>query len=512
LAQREEESGHFKGLPQTLPFNDDLYWSRVSSGALALSQERPVITYPADNPASILETLHDFPKAWNIGTLDKESDLLRAIMPDLDFYEDTIEGYTSSALYIGASGTTFALHAEDMNLASVNYLIAGAPKVWYCVPPSEYTKVVDLISKIFAGSSLVKSCPQAVMHKQFLVHPDTLRDHGIVCSRIVQQPGDLIITHPGAFHFGYNTGFNIAEATNFATSEWYTGGHLQDSWNVGRCSCLSDSRFYFKKELVLKGLRRVGRRFGLDLSKLPPSSKGRHWNKEDDEEEERLKRRMKRTSTTTTIATTITTTTTTTSTKVKNNQLLPLRQHHPQHHPHHRTGESSSLQQATSSSQQATSSLQQATSSLQQATCSSQQATRSSQQATRSSQQATSSLQQATNPSSVENFTRPKNLDSALVAASSRRESNESALVAASSRRESNQSALVAASSRRESNHSSLDSSSMMTKNPDSAAVIDNQHRLAGKREREKDVSAPPSPTHSQSTVEVDICDEEDSS
>jgi len=252
LAQREEESGHFKGLPQTLPFNDDLYWSRVSSGALALSQERPVITYPADNPASILETLHDFPKAWNIGTLDKESDLLRAIMPDLDFYEDTIEGYTSSALYIGASGTTFALHAEDMNLASVNYLIAGAPKVWYCVPPSEYTKVVDLISKIFAGSSLVKSCPQAVMHKQFLVHPDTLRDHGIVCSRIVQQPGDLIITHPGAFHFGYNTGFNIAEATNFATSEWYTGGHLQDSWNVGRCSCLSDSRFYFKKELVLK--------------------------------------------------------------------------------------------------------------------------------------------------------------------------------------------------------------------------------------------------------------------
>jgi hypothetical protein len=50
----------------------------------------------------------------------------------------------------------------------------------------------------------------------------------------------------------------------------------------------------------------------------------------------------------------------------------------------------------------------------------------------------------------------------------------------------------------------------MMTKNPDSAAVIANQHRLAGKREREKDVSAPPSPTHSQSTVEVDLCDEED--
>ena len=68
----------------------------------------------------------------------------------------------------------------------------------------------------------------------------------------------------------------------------------------------------------------------------------------------------------------------------------------------------------------------------------------------------------------------------------------------------------MTASSRRESNHSSLDSSSMMTKNPDSAAVIANQHRLAGKREREMDVSAPSSPTHSQSTVEVDLCDEEE--
>ena len=67
----------------------------------------------------------------------------------------------------------------------------------------------------------------------------------------------------------------------------------------------------------------------------------------------------------------------------------------------------------------------------------------------------------------------------------------------------------MTASSRWEGYHSSLDSSSMMTKNPDSAAVIANHNRLAGKREREKDVSAPPSPTHSQSTVEVDLCDED---
>ena len=193
-------------------------------------------------------------------------------MPDLDFFENSIAGYTTSNLYVGAPGTTFALHEEDMNLGSVNYLVSGAPKVWYCVPPADCIAVVNLISKLFANSTLAKTCPQAVMHKRFLIHPDTLRENGITCSRIVQEQGDLIVTFPGAFHFGYNTGFNVAEATNFATHEWYSGGHLQDSWDVGKCTCKSAPRFFFEKEMVLKGLKRVAVRFGLDPITMTPLS------------------------------------------------------------------------------------------------------------------------------------------------------------------------------------------------------------------------------------------------
>jgi hypothetical protein len=160
-----------------------------------------------------------------------------------------------------------------MNLGSVNYLVAGAPKVWYCVPPSDYLAVVKLISKLFAGSTLVKTCPQAVMHKRFLIHPETLRENGITCSRVVQEQGDLIVTFPGAFHFGYNTAYNIAEATNFATHEWYSGGHLQDSWDVGQCTCKSAARFFFEKDMVIKGLKRVALRFGLDPFTLTPLRK-----------------------------------------------------------------------------------------------------------------------------------------------------------------------------------------------------------------------------------------------
>lgn len=89
-----------------------------------------------------------------------------------------------------------------MNLGSVNFLLAGTPKVWFCVPPAYYRSVVDLVSELFVHVPLVRSCPQAVMHKQFLIHPDTLRARGIPVSRIVQRPGDLIMTAPGAFHFG----------------------------------------------------------------------------------------------------------------------------------------------------------------------------------------------------------------------------------------------------------------------------------------------------------------------
>jgi len=42
--------------------------------------------------------------------------------------------------------------------------------------------------------------------------------------QICQEPGDFIITFPYGYHSGFNTGFNIAESTNFATLRWIEYG------------------------------------------------------------------------------------------------------------------------------------------------------------------------------------------------------------------------------------------------------------------------------------------------
>lgn len=44
--------------------------------------------------------------------------------------------------------------------------------------------------------------------------------------KLVQNPGDIILTFPRAFHGGYSEGWNCAEAVNFGTMDWLYLGQL----------------------------------------------------------------------------------------------------------------------------------------------------------------------------------------------------------------------------------------------------------------------------------------------
>lgn len=55
-----------------------------------------------------------------------------------------------------------------------------------------------------------------------MVKPDVLikKSPALKISKIIQKRGEFVIVFSGAFHSGFNTGFNIAEAVNFATLRW----------------------------------------------------------------------------------------------------------------------------------------------------------------------------------------------------------------------------------------------------------------------------------------------------
>ena len=72
--------------------------------------------------------------------------------------------------------------------------------------------------------------------QEILISPELLRLHNIPVVKLVQYPGEFVINYPGAYHSGFNHGYNCAESTNFATSSWLPIGALARS-----CDCRSDS-------------------------------------------------------------------------------------------------------------------------------------------------------------------------------------------------------------------------------------------------------------------------------
>ena len=51
-------------------------------------------------------------------------------------------------------------------------------------------------------------------HKDILFSPSVLKVHNIPYTTAVQHPNEFIIINVGAYHAGYNAGFNIAEAVS----------------------------------------------------------------------------------------------------------------------------------------------------------------------------------------------------------------------------------------------------------------------------------------------------------
>jgi jumonji domain-containing protein 2 len=211
-----EEAAEPGRLATALAGRERRYWRSVTM--------TPPI-YGADVPGSLFDPAL---KEWNVAHL--QSLLSRTLAAA----GAAIPGVSTPYLYFGMFRSTFAWHTEDCDLASVNYLHFGAPKRWYAIPPAARARFETVVRGLLPD--LFRTCPEFLRHKELLISPQLLEAHAIPVVRTTQYAGEFMLNFPGAYHAGFNFGYNAAESTNFATRAWIgVGAHAR------ACACSPDS-------------------------------------------------------------------------------------------------------------------------------------------------------------------------------------------------------------------------------------------------------------------------------
>ncbi|KAL4586272.1 hypothetical protein LXL04_010908 [Taraxacum kok-saghyz] len=144
----------------------------------------------------------------------------------LHWIKNGVPGVTDPMLYIGMLFSMFAWHVEDHYLYSINYHHCGAPKTWYGVPNSavyELEKVVH--HHVYSKEILSKNGAfELLAEKTTMFPPNILLQNHIPVYKLVQLPGEFVVTFPRAYHAGFSHGFNCGEAVNFAARDWFPFG------------------------------------------------------------------------------------------------------------------------------------------------------------------------------------------------------------------------------------------------------------------------------------------------
>ena len=131
-------------------------------------------------------------------------------------------------------GSAHRLQLEEYAAYSINYLHVGAPRCWTVIRPQDYGKVEGLVIDFLGKSAIfgvdkngleglrMPQCSHFLRRRNLYVPELTLQAAGLEFTRAIQYQGELVIVFPFAYHQGFNTGPNIAEAMPYGTERWET--------------------------------------------------------------------------------------------------------------------------------------------------------------------------------------------------------------------------------------------------------------------------------------------------
>ncbi|KAK8545478.1 hypothetical protein V6N13_066759 [Hibiscus sabdariffa] len=155
---------------------------------------------------------------WNLNNFPRLSGSV------LSYESSDISGVLVPWLYVGMCFSSFCWHVEDHHLYSLNYMHLGAPKIWYGVPGKDASKLEDAMRKHLPD--LFDEQPDLLHKLVTQLSPSILKSEGVPVYRCVQNAGEFVLTFPRAYHAGFNSGFNCAEAVNVAPVDWFPHGQI----------------------------------------------------------------------------------------------------------------------------------------------------------------------------------------------------------------------------------------------------------------------------------------------
>ncbi|XP_022756969.1 lysine-specific demethylase JMJ706-like [Durio zibethinus] len=205
-------------LPAT--YMEKEFWHEIAFG------KTESVEYACDVEGSAFSSSPSDPLGTSKWNLKKLSQLPKSI---LRLLETAIPGVSDPMLYIGMLFSMFAWHVEDHYLYSINYHHCGASKTWYGIPGHAALKFEKVVKEhVYTNDILAMDGEDGafdvLLGKTTLFPPNILLDHDVPVYKVVQNPGEFVITFPRAYHAGFSHGFNCGEAVNFAIGDWFPWG------------------------------------------------------------------------------------------------------------------------------------------------------------------------------------------------------------------------------------------------------------------------------------------------
>lgn len=178
-------------------YGADIHSTTHGSG-FPTTEKQPLDPYSAD--------------PWNLNVLPLWGEsLFKHIKTD-------ISGMTVPWLYVGMVFSTFCWHNEDHYAYSANYQHFGDTKTWYGIPGEDAEKFEEAMRQ--AVPELFETQPDLLFQLVTLMPPEQLKKAGVRVYAIDQRAGQFVLTFPQAYHAGFNHGFNLNEAVNYAPTDW----------------------------------------------------------------------------------------------------------------------------------------------------------------------------------------------------------------------------------------------------------------------------------------------------